>query len=82
MNVAEALAREIGRVTDLRTQYVELPKKLAAAYGGGKSYQVNVNMAPAVFMMDQALERAKKAAGVDDGVEQMAALEVLRGFAE
>jgi hypothetical protein len=69
-NVAEALAREIGRVTELRGQYatlLELP---------------NANPRPALFFMDEALEAAKRAAGQNDALAQIRALEELRGFTE
>lgn len=70
MNVAEKLAREIRRVTELRGLYAEV----------GKMPQVVVG--PAVMLMDAALEQACKAAGVDDALVQMAALQELEGFQE
>lgn len=70
MNVAEKLAREIARVTELRGQYESL-RGLP-----------QVNVAPALAMMNAALERAKRAAGLDDTLAQIAAVHDLEGFTE
>lgn len=68
MNVAEKLAREIARVTELRGQYASLDG------------MPSVNVKPVMTMIDVALEAAKRAAGVDDAVEQIRALKDLEGF--
>jgi len=68
VNLAEKLAREIRRVTELRELYREAGK------------EPRVNVAPAMMMMDMALEAACIAAGKDDAVEQLAALKELEGF--
>lgn len=68
MNVPEKLAREIRRVTELRCQYEEVGKL------------PNVIVGPAVMLMDAALEKACKAAGLDDALVQIAALRELEGF--
>jgi len=68
MNVPEKLAREIRRVTELRCRYEEVDKL------------PNVIVGPAMMLMDAALEQACKAAGVDDALIQMAALQELEGF--
>ena len=68
MNVAEKLAREIRRVAELRCQYEEVGKL------------PNVIVGPAMMLMDAALEQACKAAGVDDAIAQMSALQELGGF--
>lgn len=47
MNLAETLARKIGRVTELRAEYASVDKL------------PGVNVAPALFFMDKALEAAK-----------------------
>ena len=70
MNVAERLAREIARVTKIREHY--------AALDG----MPGINVKPALFLMDQELEAAKLAAGQDDAIAQMAALEYLAGYDE
>lgn len=68
MNLPESLAREIGRVTELREQY----QSMAGMPG--------INVAPAVVMMDAALERAKAASGSPDIEGQIHALNDLQGF--
>jgi len=68
MNVAEKLAREIMRVTELRCQYEEVGR------------MPNVIVQPAMMLMDAALEQACKASGVDDALIQMAALQDLERF--
>lgn len=68
MNVAEKLAREIRRVTELREFYREAGKV------------PGVNVAPAMLMMGMSLEGACKAAGMDDATVQLAALKELEGF--
>ncbi len=70
MNVAEKLASEIERVTVLRERY----KALDGTPG--------VNVKPALFMMNSALDSAKGAAGVDDAETQIEALICLEGFTE
>ena len=68
MNVAEKLSREIARVTELREQY----KSVAGLPG--------VNCAPVLAMISAALDRAHRAAGVDDALGQIAAVKELEGF--
>lgn len=70
MNVAEKLAREIARVTELRGQYESLRG------------MPQVNVEPAIAMLNAALERAKRAAGLDDALTQIAAVLDLEGFTE
>lgn len=70
MNVAEKLAREIARVAAIRQQYADLDEKNL----------LRANFKPAIFMMDQSLDAAMKAAGIDDAIEQMRALADLEGF--
>jgi len=68
MNVAEKLAREIRRVTELRCRYEEVGR------------MPNVIVEPAMMLMDAALEQACKAAGIDDALVQMDAIQELEGF--
>lgn len=68
MNLAERLAREIRRVTELRATYREIGSK------------TGINVEPARLMMHMALESACKAAGLDDATVQRAALAELEGF--
>lgn len=68
MNVPEKLAREIARVTELRGQYAELDG------------MPGVNVKFALHDMDTTLEQAKKAAGLNDAVEQIRALKHLESF--
>ena len=70
MNVAEKLAREITRVTTIRANY--------AALDGKRGLEIK----PALWLIDLDLERAKRAAGMDDAVEQIAALQELEGWQE
>lgn len=69
MNVAEGLARQIRRVTLLRCLYE------AAGLADEK-----VIVAPALMMMDMALEAACVAAGSNDVVAVIRAHEELKGF--
>ena len=68
MNIAEKLASEIRRVTELKAQY----EALDGTHG--------VNVKPAIHMMDAALKYAIKSAGLPDAVTQIAALRDLEGF--
>lgn len=68
VNVAEKLAREIRRVTELRERYREAGK------------MPGIIVAPAMMMMDTALNSACEAAGLDDAEAQIAALKMLQGF--
>src|SRR5260370_30772403 len=68
MNVAESLAREIRRVAELRRHYEEVGR------------MPRVNVAPAMAMMDMALEKACVAAGSNDDVAVLRAHEDLKGF--
>lgn len=68
MNIAESLAREIRRVAELRCQYEEVGR------------MPNVIVAPAMAMMDMALEQACVAAGSNDVVAVLQAHENLKGF--
>jgi hypothetical protein len=70
VNVAEKLAREIRRVATLRERY-----HAYALWG-----QPQANVAPALILMDAALEHACKAAGVDDVIAQTAAGHMLEQF--
>lgn len=70
MNLPEKLAREIHRVTLLRAQYAEAQRL------GGDS----VCVAPAMLMMDAALENAMKSAGLFDPLAQAKAVIDLEGF--
>jgi hypothetical protein len=70
LNVAEALARQIRRVAILRGHYAAL------------KFQPGVNVAPALLLIDAALERGCKAAGSNDIVAQIAAGQELEGFQE
>jgi hypothetical protein len=69
MNLAEGLAREIRRVAVLRCHYEEVGRA-----------DKRVVVAPAILMMNVALERACQAAGSDDVIEVMRAYEDLKGF--
>jgi len=68
VNLPEKLAREIGRVTELRRQY--------AALDG----MPQVNVKPAMALMDAALEIAKLAAVSADIEAQLLAIRILGGF--
>lgn len=68
MNAAEKLAREIRRVAELRKDYERLDG------------MPNVIVKPAMIMMDMALNAACEAAGTNDAVTTLAALEDLKGF--
>jgi hypothetical protein len=70
LNIAENLAREISRVTSIREHYAEIDG------------MPQVNVRPFLFMIDQALERAKLAAGIEDAVVQIEAVKELEGFSE
>ena len=70
MNVAEKLARELVRVTELRSQYEDIR--------GAKG----VNVEPAIYRMTIAIDQGVKAAGVDDAITQMKAIKELEGFTE
>lgn len=67
-NAAETLAREIRRVAELRKDY--------EAVGN----MPNVIVAPAMMLMDAALDNACKAAGSNDVLSVLRALEDLKGF--
>lgn len=68
MNVSEKLAREIRRVTELRGHYEEAGR------------QPGVIVAPALLLMDAALEQACIAAGHHDALTQISAVQMLEGF--
>lgn len=70
MNLAEGLAREIHRVTELRCRY--------AALDG----QAGINVKPALVFMDATIEHGMKAAGMNCAVTQLDALHRLQGFKE
>ena len=70
MNVAEQLANEIERVTKLRSQYESL-RGLP-----------NCNPEFAILGITASLEAAKKAAGMDDVLAQIAALQDLQEYTE
>jgi len=70
MNVAEQLAREISRVTAVRERYAEIDG------------MPQVNVKPVLLMIDQTLERAKLAAGIDDVLIQIEAVKELEGFSK
>lgn len=64
----EKLAREIARVTTIRAEVVALVGMRG------------VIVTPLLYMLDAALERAKRAAGSADIVGQIAAVKDLEGF--
>ena len=66
MNLAEGLAREIRRVSELRCQYEKVGR------------MPNVIVAPALMMMAASLEAACVAAGSNDIAQMMTALEQLK----
>ena len=68
MNVAEKLARELCRVTELRLRYIEVGK------------MPNVIVQPAVMLMELAIEQGCIAAGCNDALIQMDAVRELEGF--
>lgn len=67
-NLAEGLAAEIKRVTELKAQYETLLN------------MPGVNVRPAIFMMDAALREAIEANGSNDVIRVMRAYESLKGF--
>jgi hypothetical protein len=72
MNLPEKLAREIHRVTVLRTQYVEAERLVRA--------DAHVNVAPAIVLIDIALETAMTSAGSFDPMAQIDAIADLGRF--
>jgi hypothetical protein len=70
MNVAEKLAREIRRVTELREQYARMDG------------MPNINVKPAMAMMNLALNAACEAAGMNDAEVQIAAVKELESYTE
>jgi hypothetical protein len=68
MNLPEKLAREIGRVTVMRCRC----EAIAAIF----------NVQPLILLMDAALENAMLAAGIDDGITQLDAVNRLEAFTE
>jgi hypothetical protein len=68
MNLAEGLAREIKRVTELRAVYKSLEG------------MPQVMVQPALFMMDEALESASVAAGSNDIAQMLTAFQDLKSF--
>lgn len=70
MNVPEKLAREIERVTRLRSQYETMLT------------MPGCNVRPVIAMINLSLNAAQRAAGVDDAQEQIAALVDLQGYTE
>lgn len=70
MNVAEKLSREIARVAILRERYMSLDR------------MPGVNVKFVLVRISNALDIAHAAAGVDDALEQIAALRELEGFTE
>jgi hypothetical protein len=78
-NVMEALAREIARVAALRERWRRLGEdnsKFTLATG----QKLNVNVEPAIALMDRALDAAVAAAGMGDALECIRALQGLQGF--
>jgi len=73
MNAAEKLAREIGRVATVLAHYEETKRMMA-----GK----NVMMEPAMAMIAASLEQAYVAAGTNDALAVLAALEDLGEITE
>jgi hypothetical protein len=71
MNMAEALSREVERVTGLRSVYHRLGNDVPQAATG-----------PAIMMMTMALEQAHIAAGTGDVLSIIGAYEQLKGFKE
>lgn len=69
-NVAEKLAREIKRVTEMRCRYDSMRT------------MPRINVAPAMLLMEQALERACVAAGSGEVVTVIAAINDLEGFTD
>ena len=70
MNIAEKLAREISRVTEIREHYEAL------------RHMPNVIVAPQIAMMTATLEDAFAAARSNDPVHVIRALANLEGFTE
>jgi hypothetical protein len=70
MNVAEKLAREIRRVTELREQYARMDG------------MPNINVKPAMAMMNLALNAACEATGMNDAEVQIAAVKELESYTE
>lgn len=66
MNAAEKLAREIWRVASILWMYQEI----------GAAGQ------PALILMKSSLDQACKAAGSNDGVAVIAAIQDLEGYSE
>ena len=65
-NVAGELASEIARVTEIRERYNELRGRPA------------VNLDFGILLMDRVLAVAVEAAGIDDAVTQLSALQSLK----
>lgn len=68
MNMAEALSREVQRVTELCERYRSIEK------------HQGLNVGPAIAMMDIALEGAHIAAGSNDALQVIQAYTYLKGF--
>lgn len=75
MNAAEKLAREINRVTLLRCQHEEAQRLI-------DSLSCAPVMTPAMMLIDLALEEAYVAAGSNDAMMVLSALQNLGGFTE
>lgn len=72
MNAAEKLAHEIERVSSLREMYRD-----AGRLGGPQAC-----VGPAVALMTESLDRAKRAMGADDAIETLRAIQDLQGWTE
>ena len=72
-NVMQALVREVRGVQRLRGRYAQVEKDLDERPMPG-GYRMSLNMKPALFLMDQALDRAERAAGSGDLQTCMAVL--------
>ena len=69
-NLAERLAEEIARCSQILAR--------TAALDG----MPQVNVKPMLFMLDRSIAAATRAAGCDDALLQMAALQDLEGYCE
>ncbi len=68
-NVPKALAAEIRRVATIRAAYEEMGRQ-----------HPRIMVAPAIALMDMALDQAIEAAGICDALIQIDALKELQGF--
>jgi hypothetical protein len=80
VNIMGELVAEVRRVATLREQWAQIGRSMASLGSPLTGFRVRIDVAPAMALMDAALDRAAKAAASGEAHDILVSLLELREF--